>query len=50
MDKLNDFLVKNEYLNFENLIFNNYKIYNRECDIINNNIPKKNVIIYGIIV
>jgi hypothetical protein len=41
MDKLNDFLVKNEYLNFENLIFNNYKIYNRECDIINNNIPKK---------
>tara|TARA_Y100000389_G_C17003856_1_gene290812 strand:- start:22 stop:447 length:426 start_codon:yes stop_codon:yes gene_type:complete len=41
MDKLNDFLVKNEYLNFENLLFNNYKIYNKECDLVNNNITKK---------
>ena len=40
MDKLNEYLIKNEYLNFENLVFNNYGIYNIEWDIDYNNIPK----------
>lgn len=40
MDKLNEYLVKNEYLNFENLVFNNYGIYNTEWNIDYNNIPK----------
>jgi len=40
MDKLNEYLIKNEYLNFENLVFNNYGIYNIDWNINYNNIPK----------
>ena len=40
MDNLNEYLVKNKYLDFENLVFNNYGIYNIEWDIDYNNIPK----------
>lgn len=40
MYNLNEYLVKNEYLDFENLVFNNYGIYNIEWNINYNNIPK----------